>query len=237
MMNQEVIRIDLVGVNCYLIKTDKGFILFDTGGHITMDKQFTNRRELLQKELEKAGCTNNNFNLIVLTHGDNDHVCNAAYLRDHYNVKIAMHAGDRELVESPNMEKLMESFHYRSFVYRILFKFLKKVIIKVMQKTLDDFQKFSPDILLTDGYSFSQYGLDAKVIYMPGHTEGSIAILTNSGELIAGDSFSNMKKPDIAPNAKDFKLLSESIHKLKSFKINIVYPGHGDPFYFKDLKY
>jgi hydroxyacylglutathione hydrolase len=48
-MKMEIIQIDLKSVNCYLGKQEDSFILFDTGGHIIMDKEFTNRRELFEK--------------------------------------------------------------------------------------------------------------------------------------------------------------------------------------------
>ena len=40
---QEIIRIDLGGVNCYLLKNNQRFILVDTGGHMFMDRQYTDR--------------------------------------------------------------------------------------------------------------------------------------------------------------------------------------------------
>lgn len=49
-------------VNCYLVKTDTGYILVDTG--------YSNKRTDLEKELESAGCKPGNLKLIVLTHGD-----------------------------------------------------------------------------------------------------------------------------------------------------------------------
>ena len=61
-------------VNCYLIKTDIGYILIDTG--------CSNKRTELEKELERAGCKPGNLELIVLTHGDFDHTGNANYLRE-----------------------------------------------------------------------------------------------------------------------------------------------------------
>ncbi|MGB8452802.1 MAG: MBL fold metallo-hydrolase [Anaerocolumna sp.] len=117
-MKREIIRINLGAVNCYLGKSDDGFILFDTGGHTVMDKSFTNRRDLLQKELDKAGCNSRNLHLVVLTHGDNDHVCNAAFVRDKYNAKIAIHPGDRKLVENPDINSYISSFHYSSLFYK-----------------------------------------------------------------------------------------------------------------------
>jgi len=231
----EIIRIDLNGVNSYIAKCESGFILFDTGGHITMDQKFTNRRELLLKELEAAGCTEHNLKLIVLTHGDNDHSCNAAYLREHFNAKIAMHSNDRELVENPTLEKWMESYQYNSVELQQMFLQYKELIIKVTQKTLDEFERFSPDILLEDGFDLSPYGLDATVIHVPGHTKGSVAILTKSGDLIAGDTFANNGKPSPSPNAIDFPQLADSIGRLKDLPIEMIYPGHGNPFSFKEL--
>ncbi len=229
-MGANILRIDLGGVNCYLVKGEQGFILFDTGGHIVTDKQFSDRRELLEKELNAAGCTTNDLKLIVLTHGDNDHAHNASYLRKMYNAKIAMHEGDRELVESPTIQKWLKSFNYRSLIYKLVFIILRKTITTVTQKTLDDFEPFTPDIFLKDGDSLSPYGLDANVFHVPGHTDGSIAIFTSSGELIVGDTLTNTDKPGKAPNAFNFKQLNDSLLKLKNLPIKAVYPGHGASF-------
>lgn len=234
-MADNIIQIDLNGVNCYLAKNEKGFILFDTGGHLVMDKLFTNRRDILIKKLEEAGCTENNLNLIVLTHGDSDHACNAAYLKEHFKTMIAMHNDDRELVENPTLPKWMESFKYNAVKLQQVFLQHKEVITRVTQKILDDFESFSPDILLKDGISLSPYGLDAIVIHLPGHTRGSIAILTNSGDLIVGDTFINAEKPSYAYNADDFEQLSLSVDKLRGFPIGTVYPGHGAPFNFSEI--
>jgi len=231
----EIIRFDLNGVNSYLARCASGFILFDTGGHLVMDQQFTSRRELLLKQLETAGCTKDNLNLIVLTHGDNDHSCNAAYLRERFNTKIAMHDGDRELVENPALEKWMESYQYNSVELQQMFLQYKDVIVEVTRKMLDEFERFSPEISLEDGFDLSPYGFDAQVIHVPGHTKGSIAVLAKSGELIAGDTLANSGKPSPASNAIDFSQLAGSMDKLKNKKIGVVYPGHGEPFSFKDI--
>lgn len=229
-MKEEIIRIDLSGVNCYLVKAGDGFVLCDTGGHMVMDKEFTNRREQLERELEKVGCQPGKLKLIVLTHGDCDHVANAAYIREKYKVKIAMHSDDLRLVENPTIDVFMESFRYKSFIFKIVFKLMKKTIKKVTLKTLEHFEKFTPDILLNEDFDLSEYGLNAKVLHVPGHTAGSVCVLTSEGNLIAGDTFSNMNKPDTAPNAYDFKTLTAGVSRLKDMDIRTIYPGHGIPF-------
>jgi Zn-dependent hydrolases, including glyoxylases len=232
-MKQEIIRMDLGSVNCYLGKEGNSFILFDTGGHTFFDKSFTDRCDDLEKELNKYGCYPGNLNLIVLTHGDNDHVANAAYIKDKFNSKIAMHSSDIALVDNPSLKKVMENCNYSSPVYKIIFALMKNKIEKLSQKFLNDFKSFKPDIIIDEGSSLLEYGFDAKILHLPGHTLGSIGILTKDGDLIVGDTLTNLKKPAPAPNASDFKTLKASISKLKSMKIRTVYPGHGSPFEMK----
>jgi hydroxyacylglutathione hydrolase len=235
-MKQEIIRIDLKAVNCYLGKEDNNFILFDTGGHTTFDKNFTDRCEALMNELESLGCKSGNLKLIVLTHGDIDHVANAVRIKEKYQTKIAMHVGDLQLVESLTLEKMMRSFQFRSIVLNIIFQFMKRPIRKVSNKILADFKPFTPDILLNEGDSLLEYGFNAKILHIPGHTEGSIGVLTQNGGLIAGDVFACFKKPSMAPNAENFKLLTSSIKRLKAMNIGMVYPGHGRPFKMNEFK-
>jgi hydroxyacylglutathione hydrolase len=82
-------------VNCYLIKTDNGCVLIDTG----LDRQRAN----LEGELVSAGCQPGNLKLILVTHGDSDHSGNAAYLREKYGAKIAVHRGESKVVERGDM--------------------------------------------------------------------------------------------------------------------------------------
>lgn len=229
-MKQEIIRINLEGVNCYLGKSEQGFVLFDTGGHITMDKVFTNRQDMLVKELERLGCKPGNLKAIILTHGDNDHVANAAFLREKYQTVVAIHGADVALVENLTLDKMMESFEYSSIIFKIVFLLLHKTIRRVTAKALADYTEFKPDILLKEGDNLGAYGFDAKIVHLPGHTTGSIGIITKEGELIAGDICTNMKKPSLAPNAMNFKQLKSSVEKLKTMNIKKIYPGHGDPF-------
>ena len=234
-MKQEITRIDLGGVNCYLGKEGDGYILFDTGGHMVMDRQFDNRRDRLVEDLEKYGCKPGNLKLVVLTHGDNDHAANAAFIRAKYNAEIAMHRDDLELVDNPGIEKVMQSFGYKSLIYKAVFLLMKGLIKKASLKILDDFEKFVPDIFINEGYSLSEYGFDARIVHIPGHTPGSIGILTDEGDLIAGDTLTNMNKPDIAPNAYDFEALEAGVDRIKTMAVRTVYPGHGQPFDAKQL--
>jgi glyoxylase-like metal-dependent hydrolase (beta-lactamase superfamily II) len=51
-------------------------------------------------------------------------------------------------------------------------------------------------IYFADGDDLSSYGINATVLHLPGHSKGSIGILTTNGVLFCGDLFMNLKRPD-----------------------------------------
>ena len=198
-------------VNCYLLNTDNGYFLIDTGG--------TKNRTELEAALHHVGCEPGELKLIILTHGDFDHSGNAAYLRKKFNAKIAMHRGDLGMVEQGNMFSSRKKGN----------NFFTRKLIPVLVG-FGSSERFTPDIYLEDGDDLSQYGLEAKVVSIPGHSLGSIGILTNPGDLICGDLFESTKEPGLNslmddPDAADF-----SVQKLSNFEIKTVYPGHGSSF-------
>jgi glyoxylase-like metal-dependent hydrolase (beta-lactamase superfamily II) len=199
-----------VSVNCYLVRTGDGFVLIDTGR--------TKNRGAIEKELESAGCQLGNLTLIILTHGDFDHCGNAAYLRKKFGTQVAMHKDDSGMVERGDMlwNRSKQNILI-SIVFRLFFRLSKS-------------DRFKPDLYINEGYDFSGYGFDAKVLDIPGHSKGSIGILTASGDLFCGDLLANVDKPDIWSIIDDPVAAHASIEKLKRSQINTVYPGHGQPF-------
>jgi len=197
-------------VNCHLIETDTGYILIDTG--------CSNKRTELEKELESAGCKPDNLKLIVLTHGDFDHTCNAAYLREKFGARIAMHHDDSGISERGDMFwNRRKGNILLGTIVRILFRFGKK-------------ERFKPDLYIDGEYDLSEYELDAKVLHIPGHSKGSIGILTANGSLFCGDLLENTDKPVLNSIMDDLKTANASVEKLKSLEIKTVYPGHGKSF-------
>jgi hydroxyacylglutathione hydrolase len=205
--------LNLGTVNCYLIKTGASFILIDTGGK--------NQRAVLKQELERLGCKPDNLQLIIITHGDFDHTSNAAYLRQQFAAKIAMHTDDVGMAERGDM-----------FWNRKRPNFLVRVLANSMFG-FGKAERFSPDIHLADGFDLSVYGFEAQVLSIPGHSKGSIGILTAQGELFCGDLLENTKKPALNSLMDDLATAKTSIEKLKGFNVQTVYAGHGEPFAFE----
>jgi hydroxyacylglutathione hydrolase len=91
-------------------------------------------------------------------------------------------------------------------------------------------ERCRPDLHIEDGYDLAEYGFDAKVIHIPGHSKGSIGILTAQGDLFCGDLLVNSDKPVLNSIIDDPAAAKANVEELKRLGINTVYPGHGNPF-------
>ncbi|MDR3578038.1 MAG: MBL fold metallo-hydrolase [Anaerolineaceae bacterium] len=201
-----------IAVNCYLVQSGGGFFLIDTG--------WAKKQDDLVRDLEIAGCSPENLKLIILTHGDFDHSGNGAYLRQKYGAKIGMHTGDLENVESGDL--------FANKKINPVTKVIAKTLFSVTGLAV--FTTFTPDLFLKDGQDLSMYGWEAAVIHLPGHSTGSIGILSSNGDLFCGDLLVNTKKPALNTLGDNFTEMKTSLEKLKSLPIKTVYPGHGSPF-------
>jgi hydroxyacylglutathione hydrolase len=216
-MPQEIKTIGLGGVNCYLVNTGAAFILIDTG--------LWSSRGTLERQLVSAGCNPGNLRLIVITHGDQDHAGNCAYLREKYGTKIVMHEGDSGMVERGDMNWNRKAKPDR---FSLVFRVVSRVLSSFVRS--NRFGTFTPDEYVEDGYDLNTYGFDAHVLHLPGHSRGSLGILTASGDLFCGDLLMNMRKPDLHFMIDDLAESTASIERLRKLNVRTVYPGHGKPF-------
>ncbi|MBM3292696.1 MBL fold metallo-hydrolase [Candidatus Bathyarchaeota archaeon] len=204
-----------VEVNSYLIKTNSGFFLIDTG--------LPKKRSNLIQILEANGCLPGDLKLIIVTHGHFDHNGNTAYLSRKYGVRIAMHSKDSVMAESGDMFIEMKGLMVNAI------RFLLPLI------GMNKYETFKPDIIFDNENDLSDYGLTARVFHLPGHSQGSVGVLTSNGDFFCGDIFTNTGKPEknsLIDNLLDYE---ESINKIKSKNINSIYPGHGKPFKINEL--
>lgn len=202
-------------VNCYLLSTKNGFILIDSGS--------PNARKELTEQLKQAGCTPGLLELVILTHGDFDHMGNAAFLQRTFKTRLAMHPEDAEMAVNGDM---FRGRNKPNFIIRTLVPLLIG-----FRKT----DRYNPDILLEDGYSLAQFGVDASIVSIPGHSKGSIGIFTSNGELFCGDLFENTNQPALNTLMNDVAAGNASAAMLKTLPIHTVFPGHGPSFSFDQM--
>jgi hydroxyacylglutathione hydrolase len=216
-----VTTIALDGANCYLMAGDGGFALIDTG--------YPHTRRRLVWALDAAGCRPGNLRLIVLTHGDIDHSGNAAYLRARTGARIAMHPGDTAMCLGDGVTRkrdLRLPEHFPPVLYLWFFEVAVKFVILMLRRA--KYEPFAPDVLIEDGQDLGPLGLDAVAHHTPGHSTGSISLLTPDGALFCGDHFGQIWG-HVLENRDDPSFPSTH-EKLRSLPVRIVYPGHGAAF-------
>ena len=217
-MASEIRRLSLGGMgnfSCYLIKTDSGYILIDTGVPAL--------RDVLEQELASAGCVPGNLKLIILTNGGMDATGNCAYIREKYGAKVAVHHRDSDMVEYGTKNDR----EWKTPFYQIV-SVLTKPLAKKMLAAL---VRFKPDLRIDESFDLSEYGFNAKIIHVPGYTPGSIGILTPEGDFFSGNTITHSAGTYISPYVlTTYAELGASLEKLKQLAIKTVYPCIGKPF-------
>jgi glyoxylase-like metal-dependent hydrolase (beta-lactamase superfamily II) len=196
--------------NVYLL-TGKRSVLIDAGAPSDVPRI-----------LEFLCTVGQDLSLILLTHGHWDHAGGAKALRDATKAPIALHRKDLELVRQGNNGSTKPTctmgFIIRAFVDR-------------------SFPPFEPDIVIEDEMDLGPFGVDARVLLTPGHTPGSISVLTAEGDAIVGDLLMGgwlggkifSKRPGLHYFADDVEQLKASLRYVLSLKPRWLHPGHGLP--------
>ncbi len=202
----EIKRIRCGNVNSYLIKDHGRAILVDTGRNGFEDKIL-------------AHCQEVNVELIVLTHGHMDHVQNTAYLTRALCAPVALHRADFELLKDNFTEPL--------FYQGLLGMVVAEVSVKSFEK--ESIPEFTPGIFLKEGDSLNDYGINARVMELPGHTRGSIGLDIDEEDVIVGDALMNMFYPGLSMIYCNRAEMIKSADKISALGARKVYFGHGSP--------
>ena len=199
-------RIKCGNGNAYLVTDGDSAILVDT-----CREQY---RDLI---LEK--CKVKNVRLIILTHGHIDHIQNSAFFSKKLNAPIAMHEADMELTRSNWSEPM--------YAHTIL----GRIIIRLSQQSFehDKIEPFEPLLFLKESDSLAEYGVDATVIELPGHTKGSIGIMVGDTDIIVGDALMNMPFPSKSPLYGNRAAMEKSAAKISASGGAMIHFGHGKP--------
>jgi glyoxylase-like metal-dependent hydrolase (beta-lactamase superfamily II) len=202
----EIKRIRCGGVNSYLIEEQGRAILVDTG-----------RKGSEEKILDQ--CRKTKVELILLTHGHADHVQNTAYLKKELGVPVALHREDLKLIK----DNFVEPLHFQGM--------LGMAVAEVSEKSseTDRIPEFAPEIFIDEGDWLKDYGINARIMGLPGHTRGSIGIDLMEKTVIVGDALMNMFYPGLSLVYWDRTEMLKSADKISALGARKVYFGHGSP--------
>jgi hydroxyacylglutathione hydrolase len=191
---------------------------------VLVDTGTRRQRSKLAERLRAHGCGPGSLKLILITHGDPDHIGSAAHVRKEFGAPIAMHEGDVQMSATGNM------FSGRKGPNRLV----RAVVSLVFRLPEED--RFEPNVLIDEGSDLTEYGLaGAKVLLLGGHSAGSIALLLADGSLLCGDVLENRKTPRLGSIMDDVPTAEAGVRRLQTMDVGTIYPGHGKPFAFADL--
>ena len=143
---------------------------------------------------------------VLLTHGHFDHILAADDIRRAFRCKIYVGMNEEGMLKDPSLN---------------------------LSGTLGTEQMgINADDLMRDGEVLKFLGYDWKVLFTPGHTEGSVCFYIASEDvLFSGDTLfaDSLGRTDLPTGsaAKIVRSITEILFALP--EETMVYPGHGDP--------
>ena len=155
--------------------------------------------ETIKRAIDETGL---DIKIIVLTHGHSDHIAALRDIQDKTGAEVAIHIEDADFLEGRGSYSSQFGISYRT--------------------------PHPPERLLREGDIIDVGGMRFAVIHTPGHTPGSICLLTDFGIFTGDTIFRRGIGTTIMPGSSRPQLL-DSIHK-KLMTLpdeTVIYPGHG----------
>lgn len=200
--------------NAYLILGEKP-ILVDTGS--------PGDTETIRSKLKALDVRFSDLAMIVHTHVHSDHMGSTAEISHEAKCPVAYHAADQAIIDRATNGSL-KGVGLRG-----------KIMARVFSNSA--FQSVNADLFVEHNMRLNDYGCDVRIIETPGHTPGSISIITPDGQAIIGDVIMGgymggilfPHRPNYHYFADDISQAMASLDLILSQTHHTLYVGHGGP--------
>ena len=211
----EIHGIQIGKSRAYLIKGSKGYVLFDSGSKGNENKFFN--------YLDDHGIVFDDIKLIIISHVHFDHVGSLAAIKKKLSCPIAVYNLEANILE--------EGVIVTPTAITLIGKWTS--IISNNVKSIDrSFDSVKPDILISDGFSLKDFGVNGNVYSTPGHSNGSVSLILEGGEAFIGDLAIGSPIKVYPPFVVNKKDVLKSWKKIIDLGAKKIYPAHGKPWPF-----
>ncbi len=198
--------------NAHIVTTEKGILVVDAGMPHTAFR--------IVGKIRALGYAPQDVRLILITHGHIDHAGGARALQRATGAPIALHRADMPLVATPELKMPPGRTATVNAIGRVIRAFGWAVPLET----------FTPDVCVEDGQSLREFGMAARVVHTPGHTDGSISVLFDDGTVFVGDAILNLIRVSFPLWWENAAETRASACKIQSLQPRLCYSGHGRAF-------
>ncbi|WP_424357620.1 MBL fold metallo-hydrolase [Methanocella sp. MCL-LM] len=194
--------------NSYILKGDRAAAIIDAGLPGYEKKIFA--------ALDANGIARDQVKLLILTHGHGDHYGSLKALKAAFHAPVMAGWPDASYVEKGESAPVVPVNLTGRMIK--LFTGAKASPCKV-------------DVVVKEDMNLSAYGIDARVLTMPGHTMGSLAVLASDGGCAVGDNLAALvlkNSPGMPPFAESPDMIGAGLKKVLDNGATDICPGHGN---------
>lgn len=208
------------GVFQFRVIGSRTTVLIEDGQAILVDTGLQGSLLPITSGLKDLGLAPDDIDTVVITHAHPDHCGGLAELVEGTQIKVAAHRLDADIISgiktAPN-----------PLQNELLARMAEPVLPKLMG------ERVPIDLPLEDG-DVVPFGTEVRVVHLPGHTDGSIALhLPTKRVIIVGDAlqykFSLKLSPPAEGVTKDPENALRSLEKLLDLDFDIIYFSHFPP--------
>ncbi|MCX6049733.1 MAG: MBL fold metallo-hydrolase [Chloroflexi bacterium] len=202
-------EISLGAVNLFLLESDDGWALIDTG--------FPNKADQILKAVQELGKQPTDIRHIIVTHAHPDHIGNLAALKRATNATTYSHPADTAIARAGgNFRPLTPA---PGFINGLMFRIFIRPV-GPLEGTEIDQEIGEGDLLPIAG------GL--TVLHTPGHCAGHLSFFWPRQQLLfVGDACSNLPRLGWSLGYENIQVGQQSLARLAKLDFDLACFGHG----------